>query len=569
MARRIVVVGGTLSGPTAAARARETDGDASITIVQRGAHLSFAFAGLAHHLSGEVTDLSRLDRQGAAFFRDVYAIDALLHTNATDLDVAGRTLTVTSTDGGTESSRALPWDELIFALGAESLPLPGVSGDNVFRLRSFGDVTDLRRFITDRPPAAGPAHVVVVGAGSFGLEAVDGLVRAGARVTLLEQSPSLLPRFTQTVTGPLVAQLRERGVEVRQGVAVIGADRDTDGRVVQALHLADGRADGRLPCDAVVVCAGVRPRTGLLARAGIALRADGCVLVDERARVLPHVYACGASVAVPNAVSGTPMWWAQAAIADKVAQVAGENAGGGSAQTAPFAGTMVLRVLDLTVGRTGLSHDEAVMAFGEADVDVSVVVGRSHEVWWPGARALTAVLVSQRSTGRVLGAEAIGTVDVDKRIDVAATAIVGRLTVDQLAMLDLGYAGAFNATRDVWNTAARLATIERHHEGSSITAAEFRRRTDWVVVDVRDDVPTDVPTGASTADASRAALPGAIHIPLSVLRPALHRLDKTRPTVVYSGRGRRGFVAMQLLRQQGFVDVHNLAGGLQALRSAS
>ena len=560
MARRIVVVGGTLSGPTAAARARETDGDATITIVQRGAHLSFAFAGLAHHLSGEVTDLSHLDRQGAAFFRDVYAIDALLHSNATDLDVAGRTLTVTSTDGGTESTRTLPWDELIFALGAESLPLPGVGGDNVFRLRSFADVTTLRRFITDRP-AANPAHVVVVGAGSVGLEAVDGLVRAGARVTLLEQSPALLPRFTQTVTGPLVGHLRERGVEVRQGVTVVGAERDTDGRLVQALHLSDGR----LTCDAVVVCAGVRPRTQLLARAGIALRGDGCVLVDERARVVPHVYACGASVAVPNAVSGTPMWWAQAAIADKVAQVAGENAGGGNAWTAPFAGTMVLRILDLTVGRTGLSHDEAVMACGEADVDVSVVIGRSHEVWWPGAGALTAVLVSQRSTGRVLGAEAIGTVDVDKRIDVAATAIVGRLTVDQLAMLDLGYAGAFNATRDVWNTAARLATVERHHEGSSITPTEFRRRTDWVVVDVRDDVPS----GTDGVDASRAALPGAIHIPLSVLRPALHRLDKTRPTVVYSGRGRRGFVAMQLLRQQGFVEVHNLAGGLQGLRNAS
>lgn len=561
MARRIVVVGGTLSGPTAAARARETDGDATITIVQRGAHLSFAFAGLAHHLSGEVTDLSNLDRQGAAFFRDVYAIDALLHSNATDLDVAARTLTVTSTDGGTESTRTLPFDELIFALGAESLPLPGVSGDNVFRLRSFADVTGLRRFITDRP-AANPAHIVVVGAGSFGLEAVDGLVRAGARVTLLEQSPALLPRFTQTVTGPLLGHLRDRGVEVRQGVTVVGAERDTDGRLVQALHLADGRGDGRLVCDAVVVCAGVRPRTQLLARAGIALRADGCVLVDERARVLPHVYACGASVAVPNAVSGTPMWWAQAAIADKVAQVAGENAGGGSAQTAPFAGTMVLRILDLTVGRTGLSHDEAVMAFGEADVDVSVVVGRSHEVWWPGAGALTAVLVSQRSTGRVLGAEAIGTVDVDKRIDVAATAIVGRLTVDQLAMLDLGYAGAYNATRDVWNTAARLATVERHHEGSSITPTEFRRRADWVVVDVRDDVPAGVPDSDP-----RAPLPGAIHMPLSVLRPALHRLDKTRPTVVYSGRGRRGFVAMQLLRQQGFVEVHNLAGGLQGLRA--
>ena len=56
--RRILVLGGTLSGPTAAARAREIDESAEITIIQGGAHLSFAFAGLAHYLSGEVADLS-------------------------------------------------------------------------------------------------------------------------------------------------------------------------------------------------------------------------------------------------------------------------------------------------------------------------------------------------------------------------------------------------------------------------------------------------------------------------------------------------------------------------------
>jgi NADPH-dependent 2,4-dienoyl-CoA reductase/sulfur reductase-like enzyme/rhodanese-related sulfurtransferase len=553
MVRRIVVLGGTLSGPTAAARAREIDENADITVVQRGAHLSFAFGGLAHHLSGEVRSVAELDRQGADFFRDVYGIRALLHTEATALDLQRRVLTVSTssstTTGALGTTQELPFDALVFALGAESVRGP-LDGENVFRLRSFATVERLRALLAGRPGL----HAVVVGGGSFGLEAVDGLVRAGARVTLVEQATQPLPRFAASTTAPLLAHLRARGVDVRLGAAV--AHGEGDGRV-DSVVLDDG---SRLACDVVVVGAGVRPRTGLLARAGIALEADGSVAVDRFARVggRPDLYACGASVAVEDCITGRPTWWAQAAIADKVAQVAGENAAGGATQTTPFSGAMLVRALDLTIGRAGLSVDEAEAAFGAENVDRSLVVGHSHEPWFPGARPLTLLLLSRRTDGRVLGIEAVGERDIDKRIDVGACALAGGLTVDELAGLDLGYAGAFNATRDVLNTAARLASLELHRRGSSITPAEFLAGPaagSWQIVDVGDD-------GVGGDD---APLPGAIVIPLERLRPELHRLDASRPTVVVSSGGRRGFLAMQLLHQRGFGDVHNLAGGRRAL----
>jgi NADPH-dependent 2,4-dienoyl-CoA reductase/sulfur reductase-like enzyme/rhodanese-related sulfurtransferase len=558
MGRRIVVVGGTLSGPTAAARARETDESAHITIVQRGAHLSFAFGGLAHHLSGEVASLAPLDRQGADFFRDVYGIESLLHTEATALDLQRRVLTVTSSAspaGATTTTRELPFDALVFALGAQSLQGP-VTGDNVWRVRDLAAVERVRALATAKPGV----RAVVVGGGSFGLEAVDGLVRAGAQVTLVEQSLQPLPRFSTCTTAPLLAHLRARGVDVRLGQPVVRGE-GTGGRIDHVV-LHDG---SRVACDLVVVCAGVRPRTALLQQAGVALQADGSVAVDRFARVggRDDLYACGASVAVDNCVTGTPVWWAQAAIADKVAQVAGENAAGGRAQTSPFSGAMLVRALDVTLGRAGLSVDEAEAAFGAGDVDRSLVVGHSHEPWFPGAAPLSLLVVSRRSDGRVVGVEAVGARDVDKRIDVAACALAGGLTVDQLASLDLGYAGAFNATRDVLNTAARLASLERHQRGASITPAELRGRLGaggLQIVDVGDD---GIDGGAAGLDDS-TPLAGAVLIPLERLRHEVDRLDARRPTVVVSSAGRRGFLAMRLLHQRGFVDVHNLAGGRRA-----
>ena len=52
--RKIVILGGSLSGPTAAARARETDPDASIIVLERASAISYAVGGLPYYLSREV-----------------------------------------------------------------------------------------------------------------------------------------------------------------------------------------------------------------------------------------------------------------------------------------------------------------------------------------------------------------------------------------------------------------------------------------------------------------------------------------------------------------------------------
>lgn len=540
MSRHIVIVGGTQAGPTAAARAREIDDDARITIVQRGGHLSFGFTGLHHHLAGEVGSLAELDREDAAFFEQSYGVQALLHTEAIGLNVAGRTLTVRS--GGVES--ALGWDSLVFALGAESSRLEAVRGDNVFTLRSLADAAALVK-----ARAQGARRAVVVGGGSFGLEAVDGLTRAGFEVTLVEERARLLPRFGAQVASALREALAQRATVIT-GERVVGADH-AQGRVT-AVQLASGR---RVETDLVVVCAGVRPRTELLREAGVGLRPDGTVAVDERAAVAgaPGVFACGASVSVPDAVSGQHRWWAQAAIADKVAQAAGENAAGGDARMSRFTGTMVVRVGDVAVGRVGLSAAEARSVFGDDDVDTSLVPGRTHDAWFPASQPLLLELISRRSTGTVLGAEACGGA-VDRRLDVVAVAIAGGLTVETLAGIDLCAAGAFGGARDVVNTAATLAVVERRGGGRSITPTDLLARTDWQIVDLRS-APSDDP-----------GLVGAVRIPLAELRARYRELDPARPTVVHCTSGRAGWLAMRMLRQRGFADVSNLSGGLAALR---
>lgn len=548
--RRILVLGGTLSGPTAAARAREIDENADITIIQGGARLSFAFAGLAHYLSGEVRDLSELDHEGAQYFRDVYNIKARLNCQAVALDRHAKTLGVREAGGELET---LVYDRLIFALGARSVELAELSGPNVSSLRHVEDAWRMRAAFS-----GGEHKFAVIGGGSFGLEAVDGLLRMGAKVSLIERSATLLPRFSGEIERQLHRYLLEK-LQLHCDVEISQVEKDAAGRVC-AVQLSSG---ARVEADQWVICTGVRPRTELLQAAGIAVAADGSVAVDALARVAPDIYACGASVAVPEAVTGAHRWWAQAAIADKLAQVCGENAAGLETRLQPVCGSFLLRVDQLQLGRVGLDQSEAQQSFAADELGTSLIPGHSHESYFPGNKALTLELLWHRPSGRVLGAQAIGEEHIDKRIDVLAAAIAGKLTVEQLRGLDLGYAGAFNATRDVINHAAYLAEASRSGQGATLsvdTLAQQLRRPGTIthLLDVRD-------AGEPEID-----FPGAsVHrIVYAQLREQLSQgklaLSTDSTVVVVSKNGRRAWQALRILRQHGFERVYCLSGGATA-----
>jgi NADPH-dependent 2,4-dienoyl-CoA reductase/sulfur reductase-like enzyme/rhodanese-related sulfurtransferase len=534
--RRVLVVGGALAGPTAAARARELGEAAEIMLVERNTRVSYATCGLAYHLSGEVPSVDALDRERADFFAAFYRVDVRTCTEAVAIDAARRTVTLRA-DGKDE---AVTFDALVFALGAESIApaIAGLEGENVRPLRTIDDLIVLRRVLD-----SGRARVAIIGGGPFGIEAADGLARGGASVEVIERERSLLPRFGESASAIVRNALTARGA-VHTGATVTAVRRD--GARVTGLTLSSG-VD--LDIDAVVIAAGLRPRTQLLAAAGARLAADGTVIVDERAQTsLPGVFAAGVCVSVPQAVTGTPLWWPQGSIADKTAQVAGENAAGGNARLSPALGSTILRCLDVTVARTGLSRDEAERALGAGAVQRTVVHAPSHEVYFPDATTLTVELLWRKSDGRVLGVDVAGSHGVDKRVDAAAGAIAAGLTVEQLGAIDFAFEPPFSPARDPLNVAATVAYAEQRGLVRSVGVRELRSGVQLV----------DVNTNATTVIAS------AIHIPLPELRRRLGELDRSRPVVVLSADGRWGHLAARVLMQQGFDDVANVAGGLRS-----
>jgi dihydrolipoamide dehydrogenase len=134
-----------------------------------------------------------------------------------------------------------------------------------------------------------PDHLIVIGGGVIGLELGSVWRRLGAKVTVLELAPSILPEFDAEIIKEAEKVLKKQGLTLRTGTTVTGATVHPDRVTVNI-------GDESLDADHVLVSVGRRPvLTGIDAAAlGLDLGRRGEIMVDAQMRTnLPHVYAIG------------------------------------------------------------------------------------------------------------------------------------------------------------------------------------------------------------------------------------------------------------------------------------
>jgi NADPH-dependent 2,4-dienoyl-CoA reductase/sulfur reductase-like enzyme len=115
-------------------------------------------------------------------------------------------------------------------------------------------------------------------------------------------------------------------------------------------------------------------------------------------------------------------------------------------------------VCDYEVGRTGLKEEEA----SDAGLDFfpTTIDGSTRAAYYPESQPIRVKLVTERGTGRLLGAQIVGREGAAKRIDVLAACIWNRMGVEDVINLDLGYAPPFSPVWDPVLVAARVAAAK-------------------------------------------------------------------------------------------------------------
>jgi len=548
---RVVVVGGVTAGPKAAAKIFRLVPDADITIVEKGSVMAYGGCGLPYYVSGVVRDQKSLISSPAGvvrdpvFFRQVMNVHVLNQTEALEVDRNAKAVRVR--DAVTGREWRLPYDKLLLATGSSPFLPPGLKTElkNVFTLHGVRDAEGIKTALADEMAR----DVVIVGGGLIGIEITEALVQKGARVTILEARPQIL-----SVLDPDMARLVQRHMEAH-GVRILtqAAARALEGKGKVSAVVTDA---GPVPADLVILACGIRPNTELAVQAGLAIGATGAIAVNQYLQTSdPDIYAAGDCATALHRVTGKPYYLPLGSTASKQGRVAAVNICGGQEVFEGVVGTCICKVFDYTVARTGLGEAEA-RQHGFA-VATALAAGPDREHFMPTARSLLLKLIVDRASRRLLGAQAVGPGAGDKRVDVAAMAIMAGLTVDRLAQADLCYAPSYAPAMDNIITAANLARNKLDGIMVTVSADEvyqmLKRGEEFVFLDVR-----------TPEEYERVRLPRAVSMPLGALRGRMNELPQGRPIVTFCDISLRGYEAALMLQAAGFANVRVMEGGMAA-----
>ncbi|MDQ3108232.1 MAG: FAD-dependent oxidoreductase, partial [Actinomycetota bacterium] len=427
---RLLVIGGDAGGMAAASQARRRRGPDSLEIValEKGRWTSYSACGIPYLIGGEVEGLETLVARSPQEFRDGHRIDVRMRTEAMAIDTAAQRVEVRDHEHG--RTYEIDYDQLHLGLGAVPIrpDLPGIDGPTVHGVQNLEDAARLLEAATR--PGQRPERVVVVGGGYIGLEMAEAFLHRGAKVTIVTATPQPMSTLDDDF-GALVADaMRVEGIEVH-------CNERVDAFETGAVHTTSGET---LEADLVILGMGVAPNSKLAADAGMPTGHRGAIRVDRRQRVrdTPNVWSAGDCCESFHRVTGEFVHVALGTVANKQGRVAGINLGGGYATFPGVIGTAVTKLCSVEVGRTGVTEAEATAAGFEY---VAVTIDSTTRAgYYPGAQPIKIKLLAEKRSGRVLGAQIIGNEGAAKRIDVIATALTARMTVEDMTALDLSYA---------------------------------------------------------------------------------------------------------------------------------
>ena len=471
-----------------------------------------------------------------------FRLDVRTRHSVESIDRAGKKLAVRNLTDGTSYEES--YDKLILAPGASPLrpPIPGIDLAGIHTLRNLEDADRLHEAAT-----AGTRRAVVVGAGFIGLEMAENLVHRGIQTTVVELADQVLPPWDREMTVPISQHLVAKGVRLLLSDSAEAFEESDEGVTVRT------KSGEKLRADLVILCVGVRPENRLAVEAGLEVGKRGGIRVNEHMQTGdPDIYAVGDVVEVIDYVGGQPTQIPLAGPANRQGRIAADHIFGRDSRYRGTQGTSVVGVFGQTAAMTGLG-EKALRGRGQPYEKVYIHPA-NHAGYYPGAERISLKLLFEPTSGKVLGAQAVGGAGVDKRIDVLATAVQAGMTVFDLEEMELAYAPQYGSAKDPVNMVGFVAAAVVRGDQPIVHVDDLPRERNSLLLDVR--TPKEVAKGS---------IPEAQNIPLDELRFRLSELPKERSIIVYCQVGLRGYLATRILLQHGF-DVKNLSGGYTTYR---
>ncbi len=545
MKKKILIVGGVAGGASSACRLRRLDEEAEIIMFERGADISFANCGLPYYVGGVIEQRKKLLVQTPKAMRSRFNIDVCTMSEVKKIYPADKKVEVKNLLD--DSSYEESYDYLVLSPGAQPAlhNLPGINKRNVFVVRNVPDSDAIKQYIELNKPFT----AAVVGAGYIGLEMAEMLKESGLKVTIVEAAGQIMGALDPDMAAIVQEYIQKQGIEVIVSDKVIAMEGD---ELVESIELESGKS---ISAQIVIMGAGVKPEVWLAKEAGLAIGSTGGILVDEYLQTSdPYIYAAGDAVQIKDFVTGDDSLVPLAGPANRQGWIVANNICGRKIKYTGSQGTSIVKIMEMVAGGTG--QNEKQLQRKNIEYKVCHAQPFSHATYYPGSTQMTIKLLFTPKEGEILGAQVVGFDNVDKTIDVLATAIRADMSVFDLLELELAYAPPFSSAKSPTNL---IGYVAANILDNSIDCIRWEEVKDLVedgafLMDVR--TPREVEKGT---------VPGAYNIPVDEIRGRMEEIPCDRVVCIFCEQGLRSYIANRILKQNGF-KTRNISGGYKLYR---
>jgi CoA-disulfide reductase len=433
---KVVVIGAVAGGSTVASQIRRVLPKADITLIGLEKKIGYGTCGLPYVIGGLIEDETKVGGPSPDKFGEKRDISILTRHEAMSINRKTKTVEVQNLE--TDEVFTHEYDKLILSTGGKSrVPeIKGLGKLPLITLKSYTDMESIQEFIEQKKPKS----CAIIGGGFIGIELAENFSRLGIKTAIIERNNRVMKAMDKELSDILYKEMVDNGVEFYFNDEI---ERVEDTKLIMKNGM-------NFDVDFIAASIGIIPNTSLAESIGLTIgETEGIVVNDYMQTNDPDIYAIGDVAETSDWHTGKPKRVQLAWHAHRQAFIVASHLSENPVKINGFLGSTITKLFSLTAGMTG--HSEQSLKDEGIEFETVTYHGRTNAGYYPDHGTIDLRVHYDRNSRLLLGGQAVGDKGVDKRIDVIATAIMGNMTVDDLAALELSYSPPYSSPKDPVN----------------------------------------------------------------------------------------------------------------------
>ena len=425
--KRIIIVGGNASGPSAAAKAKRVNPSAEVLMFEASPYISTGTCELPYVLSGLIENTEKIVFFDADKFKDEKGVDVHVNAFVQSIDRRNKEISVVYKSG---NKKVFGYDKLILTTGAKVKKLSVLTEEllNLFNLKNVSDVNLIKDFILKHKVK----NTIIIGGGYIGMEAAEALNKLNLNVTLIEKNEFPMNSSEREIQKLIFETITKNNVNFIGNVKKIRP-------IISDQLIKSINVDNRIiDCDLVIAATGFEPNNYLALSTGIKVGNFGGIKVDSKLKTNDaSIYAAGDNIEVTNSITNKPMYLPLATLAHEYGHIAGANAAGENNSVRPVVKNIAVKIFENVYSSVGLSSKEAITEKINFD-EVSEIVPNLVKVM-PNSKKVFGKILYDKFSLRLLGASFYGGSEVTGYADLISALINQKSKVSALSEINYNY----------------------------------------------------------------------------------------------------------------------------------